>query len=224
MIIRTLCSLLILVLSGCGGGGGGSDDGGSRSASTGVRVLHGALDVGPADLMSSLLQTKVSEATSFAEPALYKKLDTGSQNLTLTLHNSPGSVFGSLPLSIDNNEHYSFLFYGNEGNLGLAVNLLKDDAGEIPEGNAAVRIVHALIGAAAVRASYSSGAGSEPVSFGTGGAYDFLPAGSGGVVIRRQSDSRVLTSISGEFAAGKAYTVFVTGEVDYFVTARLLED
>lgn len=227
MITRIIPSLIVACfLAGCGGGGGGG--GGSErgrsgsSAPTGVRILHGVIDIAPIDIFSSAEPEEVVQMARFAEPLTYARLNTGPQDLSLRLHGS-GFPLAAAPVTVEKNFHYSFLIFGNETGLGLRGALIADDPGEIPEGSAAVRVVHALVGAGGLTGMLANGLISEAF-FGGAGPYVFVPAGIQSVSVTRTSDRRSVSNVIHDFSDGRAYTVFVSGELDYFTAVRLLED
>lgn len=225
MKVNFLVCILVLTLSACGGGGGGGGGGGSKgSAATGVRILHGAVDVAPLDILTSVKVGEVVTSAYFAESSLFGELPQGEQVLSLTLHNTPADIHGTVNLNVEKNGHYSVLHYGNELQLGLRTALIDDNPGEIPDGKAAVKVVHALVGASGLNASFSDGQSANGIDFGTASPYVYLPAGITTVSIKRASDSLGVGAVSATLSAGQAYTVFMSGEIEYFIAARILED
>ena len=216
--------IFLFFLSSCGGSGGSGGGGSKASAATGVRILHGVLDVAPLNVLSTSRPDQVVQLASFAEPSVYAALPDGLQEISLTLNKSPSTVYARFNVDIQRNDHYSLVFYGNPDNLGLNVSLIKDEAGVIPEGTAAVKIIHALVGAGLLQASFSDGQSSGQTMFGAAANYAYVPQGLNGIIIRRVSDGRAVANISHEFAAGRSYSIFVSGEVDYFVVSRVLQD
>jgi hypothetical protein len=221
----TLSVLLILTFSACGGGGGGGGGGGSKSsASTGVRILHAVIDAAPADIISSAKPGEVVTTGYFSESTFYGGVPTGDQTLSLTLHNNPAVIHGTSQFSVEKNHHYSLLFYGDEFQIGFRTSIISDNPGEIPEGYAAVKIIHGLVGASMLNAVFTGGQTADGIQFGGASEYFNLPAGPATIKIRRASDGLLVSSVTSDFAAGKAYSIFAAGEIEYYSVTRILED
>jgi len=212
--------LLLFGLCACGSSAGG---GGGSSAKTGVRVLHGGIDVTPLDLYSSDSQ-EILESTRFAGPALYAGLSQGLHTLSLTRARSPAEIVFTVPIAVEKNSRQSVLVYGNTESLGVHSALLVDDPGEIPKDLAAVRIVHALVGAASISATLGATEISSGVAFGSASAYVYVPVGVQTLTALRVTDGRQVFSGAKEVRAKKAYSYLITGEIDYLVVTPEYED
>ncbi len=212
------------IIASCGGGGGGDGSSSSGSAATGVRVLHATIDAGPIDIYSSFVVGNVITSGYFVENTFYGNLSQGEQILTLTLHNTPTLPIADLDITVEKNKHYSLLYYGNRDQLGLRTALISDDPGEIPDGMAAIKIVHGLVGASMINATISDGQNIKNTDFGTASTYVYITPGIKNVTIKRTTDGRTVATLNATFASGTAYTVLLAGEIDYFVASRLLED
>lgn len=213
---RFFIFVLSLSLCACGGGGGGG--GGGSSARTGVRILHGAIDVTPLDLYSTVVDGLV-QTTKFASNNFYAGLPEGDQVLTATRALTPQAPAFSLPISVAKNQRQSLLVYGNTESLGVRQNILNDDPGEVPTGSAAVRVVHALNGAAAINATFAGQEITASTPFGSASAYVYLPPGIANLSVTRDSDKAVVFSGPHTVEDRKAYTFLITGEVNYLVVA-----
>lgn len=222
--IVLVISVVIFSLSGCGGGGGGgSDQGSGRSAATGVRILHGAIEGAPVDLYSSSQEGSPIGNARFGEESFYLALPTGESLITLTTRFNANALIYSGALNFEKNQHASLLLYGDQTNFGLSVSLLNDKPSEIPNGMYGVRVVDSLIGASSVVATV----GAENISgakFGGASEYVFQEAAINDYIIKRSFDNLVVDRGSFTFEAGKAYTLFISGEIDYLVVTRVLED
>lgn len=221
MISRFILTLCILGLVSCGGGGSDSG-GGGRSAATGIRVLHGAIDASPVDLLSDV--QGLVETVRFGESPLYGALSPGQQTITLTRALTPTSQLFSAPLNVAKNSRFTLLLYGNRESIGLQSALFADSPGEIPDQMSAVQVVHATVGAASVDALSDLGAFSSGIPFGQSSGYQYIPSGQRTLTVRRSADRQTVARVSALLEAGRSYTLFATGEIDYYVHAPLIED
>ncbi|MCO6430585.1 MAG: DUF4397 domain-containing protein [Deltaproteobacteria bacterium] len=226
MTRRICCSVLLLAsglltLASCGGGGGGSGGSTARSARTGVRLLHGVLDIAPIELVDG--SGAVKQVVKFADAPLYIDSATGPQNFEV-LARERGPLFFS-PIEVERNRHYTILTYGNLSSLGIGSAIFEDAAADQPleSGTANLRILHSLVGAASVEVSLGSG-NIAPTSFGRASDYLSLPAGPVSAAILRSADQRVLATLSLILEEGRAYSIFLTGDLNYLTVARLLTD
>ena len=221
-----LVGVLVLLLGGCGGGGGGNNSK-NGSASTGVRILHGNIDAAPLDMFSSLGGAEDSGPISarFAEPRFYGELKKGVQELLIHERFNSNDLRFTFPVTVEKRQHYSVLLYGDLEQFGPRATLLLDEPPEdIPEEQIAVRVVHALIGAGTVSSALGGSVIASDVTFGGAGFYQLVSATATNIQFVRGVDGRVVYSGAMAFAPGRAYTVMITGEVDYLVTATQYED
>lgn len=223
------CSLVtcLCVVAACGGGGGGgsgSDASGGDGGSSqyGVRVLHGAIDAAPVDLITSLGgSTLVSQAT-FAGDKSYRRAPSGSQVLSLTRAFSPSQVVATVAADVASDGRYSVLLYGDIETFGLRTSLIED---VVPRGfsGALVRFVNGATGASAVQAS--AGAARATLAFGE--ASEYLPVAPGSdvaVVAVRTADGAPVVNARVDLVEGGAYTFLIAGEVSFYVKGVLLRD
>lgn len=209
----------LIGLAACGGGGGG---GGEGSSEYGVRVLHGAIDAAPVDVISSAQSGPVVSQAVFAGSKGYRPLPSGSQSLSLARTLSPSQVVASFNASVESRDRYSLLLYGDVQTFGLRARLIKD---EIPSdiSGAAIRFVNGATGASSVIVNVSGGAGTE-VEFGQNSDYFFTSPGEVSVRVTRRADGAVVASANLTLEEGAAYTYFVAGQVGYYVKGVLLRD
>jgi hypothetical protein len=213
----------LTVLTGCGTGGGGGSE--SNGSSTGVRVFHAAIDAAPVDVSTVGGTEVVSEGNRFGVANPYHQSPKGEQVLTIIRAKTPSSVITTIPASISSDSKLSILFYGDSSK-GLQVRLLNDQFPNSFTG-ALVRVVHGANGAAAVRVAASSnggGSASANAAFGDATEYLSVPAGVATITSSRVVDNRAINSVSIPVEEGKAYTLLLAGEVDYYVKGVLYSD
>jgi hypothetical protein len=224
-IIPSLVSLLSVV--SCGGGGGG--EGGSESSETGVRILHGAIDAAPVDLVTSAAPSKVLQTVRFAERSTYSQLGDGSQTLTLTRTQTPSVVIGTFPRTIASSGRYSVLLFGDNATFGLNTRFIENVVPESITGTA-LRVVNGMTGATEVVVTVVPQGGSRAdgsvvrAGYGLAAEYAGVPSGPVRITATRAADGLVVSSIDATLSAGDAYTFFVAGEAEYYVKGVLLED
>lgn len=218
-IVGVIIGLIGLSACGGGGGGGGDSEGGSEY---GVRVLHGAIDAAPVDVISSARSGLVVSQAVFAGSKGYGSLPSGAQSLTLTRTLSPSQVVASFDATVESQDRYSLLLYGDSQTFGLRTRLIKDDVPSDVSG-ASIRVVNGATGASSVIVAFSGGAGTE-VEFGQNSQY--LSISSGTITVRstRRSDGAVVTSANVSLEEGAAYTYLIAGQVGYYTKGVLFRD
>ncbi|MBX7136882.1 MAG: DUF4397 domain-containing protein [Oligoflexia bacterium] len=212
--IRIFCTaILALSFSSCGGGGGGG--GGS-----GVRFIHASIDSPPASLATSVEGKTGSEVAKFGTSARRVSFDQGAQTLS-AVRGATGRVLASTSIDFDPGSKTSLLFFGDRAALGLHAALLNDEPGEVPSGQVAVRVVHAVNGAGVINFTLGAGGAgtSGSASYGQGSEWLFIAPGVYRLAAVRAADQRAVFSGQKSFTAGSTYTVVLMGEVDYLVTA-----
>jgi len=212
------------MLSACGGGGDGGSGGGGRneSAETGVRLLHGSIDVPPILAETSAAPGVPIDQIRFNQSSYYAELPEGPQ--TLAVRSNDGGNLFSLPVTVADGERRSALLYGTREALGIRVSLLDDVPPELENGFAAIRVVHALAGAATISGSLGGTALPASVGFGKASSYVTVPAGPVSISLARSVDGRTVASQPQQVASRKSYSFMVTGEVGYLTFTNLLED
>ena len=218
-----------VTLAGCGGGGGGGGSGDGAST-TGIRVLHGAIDAAPLDVSSSAAPSVVVQRTAFGMPSSYAALPDGRQIVRVGRAKTPDSQIANFNLTVDSSQRFSVLFFGDNANFGLSARVVEDLIPEESGDGALLRVIDGMTGASEVSVvATTSGAarsnGQEyRVSFGGVSQYLQVPVGALRVSAKRVADGRILRSVDVTLSAGSAYTFFLAGEADYFVKALLLTD
>jgi hypothetical protein len=161
----------------------------------------------------------------FAESTFYGAHKKGRQTIHLQALSDPSSDLLTSETIVENNQHYSILFTGNRTGLGLRADIYLDAPPEIPSGKSALKIVNGLVGASSIQVFDAQGTDVAPATqFARAGDYVLVSAGPSTLNVGRAGSPSVISSAAYDLAPGEAYTLFVTGEVDYFVTARLLQD
>ena len=136
-------SLLFLILS-CGGGGGsgGSQEGESNhqvgNSSSGVRLIHSALDSPPFDLFSNLLPGELLQQGSFSEVSGYSSVPSGSHVFSFVVPSIGGERLTS-SLSYAEGERHTLFLTSAFGDGDIKVNSLSDDLPELVDGEAGLR-------------------------------------------------------------------------------------
>jgi hypothetical protein len=212
----------------CGGGGGGSGGGGSGNGGDsgsdsqyGVRVLHGAIDGAPVDVVSSASSTIASQVF-FADSKGYRSIPSGAQVITLTRALNPANTIASFEVSSSGRDRFTILLSGDNKTFGVRARLIEDTIPSELSGSL-VRFVNGATGASAL--TFSAGPeASAQVAFRADS--DYLAVSPGNVTIRAQraADGQVAASLQHTFVDGKAYTVFVAGEVGYYTSGRVFAD
>lgn len=217
--------MLACALSACGGGGGGSSSGGGggSDSSSGVRVLHAAIDGVPVDVISSARNGAVTSKVHFADTKGYRDLPAGGQSLSLVSSLNAGDVVASFNVTSSGDDGYSILLYGSLGGSGLRVKLLEDLVPSDFSG-ALVRFVHGVAGASGIVVNAVGGEGPQQLSLGGVSDYMAVPAGSVRLTASRAADSQRLMSITETLEEGRAYTVLVAGEAGYYTKGVLFSD
>lgn len=226
--------LCISILSSCGGGGGsgGSSsgsasksvlEGDTRNSNTGIRLLHGALDATPVNLISD--QHAFPLTTSrFSLPAGFIGVSRKPQTITVVPTKNLSPILFQQQFSLANNEHTTVLLYGNNESLGLRFSVIRDNRPAEAGSSAAIRVIHATNAALTLKGTIDGAPLADSVPFGGASDYMLVPAGSHTITVSRSADSLRLFTRSTELQQGKSYSVFVTGEAGYHVTGRILED
>lgn len=212
-----LSLILSLTLTACGGGGGG---GGGSSSTTGVRILHGAIDGPPVELVTD---TALDFQTArYGEAGSFRELGKGQHLLTLFTARTRTTNLFSRSISNSGNQKFTVLFYGNRDALGLQAQVIAEDVPTVPAGASLVRAIHAVGGASTV--DFVVGTGSAGASFGAASPFVELAPGEHPFLVRRSADRLVLARGTVLVEEGRAYTVFAGGEAGYLVTTQVIEE
>lgn len=220
-------TLLSLAVVACGGGGGGGDSSSQSESKEGIRVLHASIEAAPVDVLSSVSESPIISQAFFADRLGYHSLAKEVQTLSLTRALSPSRVVASFEVDGASLKRGSLLLFGDVSTFGLRAKLLEDRFPEvIPQ--SVLRLIHGATGASAVRVQILAAGESlveEVVDFGDESSYLDIPVEESlQVVVRRLIDGRLLASPTLTFEQGKAYTLLVAGEVDYYLKTVLYRD
>lgn len=214
---------LLFMLCACGGGGGGGGSGGgSGSASTGVRILHAAIELAPVDVVSSIATDKVVQRTSFSESKGYSALSAGAQEISIRIAGRLQDQLSLFSLDVQKGNRFSALVFGAAGAQSPArVALFADSRPELSAGQAAVRIVNGLAGSSGLNALVGQAAEIRATPFGS--ASEYLPVTAGVVSAVISSGGKIFDAPL-TLDSRRSYSLFVGGEEGYFSFVRFLED
>ena len=213
--------ILLTIFSSCGGGGGGGGGGDEPDTSTrGARVLHGAIEAAPVDLVSSL--QGIIKTARFADNTGYVELNSGTHILNLYRTKDLTTSLATRQIIHDSEQKQTVVFYGDRDNFGLRANVITEEYPVVLEGTSSLRIIHAAVGASSLEATTSSG--NIVAGFGTASTYASIVPGLKNIPILRTADKSVIDNISFTAEEGKAYTIFVAGEIGYLVKSKLLAE
>ncbi len=220
-----LLSAIIVSFFGCGGGGADGGAGSTRSADTGVRLMHASIDAVPVDVVSSTGGGDIAQRGAFNQVQGYARLSQGAQRLSLVPARVGGNELFGFDLSVEKKDRVSLLLYGSLTSVGLHAALFRDNAGERPApGTCLLRVVHALVGANQLEVSTDLGSNFAPVSFGSASEYQSVSPGTLVMIARRAADSRVVSRTTISLADSSISTLVFGGEIDYFSATRLFDD
>jgi hypothetical protein len=219
MMLRLTASFLVVaLLSSCGGGGGGNG-GGSSLSSTGVRLLHGAIDAAPVDLVVD--NDGVVATVPFGETVGYHELSEGVHAITAYRTKDLAVPLFSRSITSDGDQKFTVLLHGDRGQFGLRYSLIKDEVPVVPAGSGLVRLIHGVIGASSIR---STGSASVEASFGAASDFVTVPAGAANFRLARVADGATLARAEFVVEEGRAYSLFLGGEADYLVDLSILDE
>ena len=213
-----VAALIMAALPGCGGGGGSS----AGQAATGIRILHAAIDITPAEVVLS--SGAVIAQERFGGQARYFSLPTGKQGLVVRPLNHPENQLGQFEFNVNQGERRSILVTAAVAGFPARAQLIEDFHEKPPANQALLRIVHGLAGAAGIVALVDDTEISESISFGSASAYAAIGVGQHQVSVVRAVDRQVATSVAVTLEAGRCYSLLAAGEQQYFAKAILFED
>lgn len=221
--ILLLSSVFLLFACGGGGGGSGGDKSSassSDSAPTGVRIINAALDY-PAIQVSSI-EGGVLSTAKFAEVAIHGAVSSGAVNLAVATAANPLALLWSGGTEFGKNQRKSLLVYRGFADKDLAFTLLNDSGIEIPDGQAAVRVINGVVNSGRLSAAAVGFKATGVASLGTSCEYSFFPAGKYDFAI--SSEGSVIGRINASLEAQKSYSLVSYGAAGYFVTSNILRD
>jgi hypothetical protein len=211
----------IVALQGCSGGGG---NGGAQSSKQGVRLVHGVIESAPAVLFSSVTPGEALQTAAFGEASGRTKLPAGETAFTITEVGNTAQILATAGGTLEKSGKYSVLYYGDTQGLGVHANLLADGVADLGKQEAAIRIVHAAVGALHLRATFSTTELSAGTEFGSASPYAVVTPGTGTLTIQRVTDGFQVFSGAVTLAAGTAYSFVAAGEIGYLVVTRQVVD
>jgi hypothetical protein len=219
-----LLGLVYCLFLGCGSGGGGEDNGGSEgSASTGIKILHAAMDLPPVNITSTAKVGGALAKTRFAEVRGFTELPQGAQNISVQSVDGGTGPF-NFSITVEKNQRTQVLVYGSREKLGINATLLEPREADIASGFAAIRIAHGAEGAASIKGSIGATALPAVVAYGNVSGYISVPAGNVLIKVARAVDGKSLANELVPVEEGRSYTYFIAGEIDYLTVNNLLVD
>ncbi len=220
VISRLLSGALLLTIVACSGGGGGGGSSDNSSDQYGIRLLHGAIDAQPADLSCITGEILTQQAASFAKEVGYTRLGEGAQSCNVVVRSSIQQPATTFTFESKKEERRTVLLF--EANSTVAYNavIFQDLIPSVGDTEAAIRVVHGVRGVEGLDASV----GGSLVSLPRATASEYLVVPAGPVAVRVEDRNNPILDTSYTLEAGKAYTLFVTGEESYFIVGRLLVD
>ena len=214
--------LLSGVLSACAGGGdGGSASDSNSSASTGVRLIHAALEAAPLQIFSSTNPAQPVQQARFGQETLYAPLKTGAQVLNLSVATQPANVIGTAALTVERNQRYSLLLYGDYTHLGLSTALVLDKPPQLSKDSSALRCMHAASGAGQLSIEIDDMPLEQAIEFGSSSEYATIDAGLHTILAKRAADGLVLYSGQITTAGRNPYTLVIGGETGLLIVGQL---
>lgn len=211
--------IVAIFSSSCGGGGGGGGDGASTgNDSTGVRVLHGALDLSPL----TVLGTREPIQSAFRGDAFFRSVAEGAASIVLHRLNRPGQIIFQPSVNASESRQ-TILVFGQSGDDSLSVRVINESIPEIEDGMAAVRIVNSVHDTETVFLTVN-GISTADVSEGRLSDYIMVPSGDLPFRVTESGDDGPFLSGRSLFENRRAYTLFVAGEDGLFATQKFYID
>lgn len=216
LVIKLLLVCSLIQLASCSGGGGGGGGNGS-GAETGVMVLHSSIDEGPIDLIVDD-EARSNEPVPFAVGI--PRIQIGGDHTTAIRESVNNSILGSVTTSFDEEKSYTLLLM----NTGRRVRLIEDEKIELDDGQAGVRFVNGLANLNTLAYEVTGSENNSPIDSGRASPYVGVDAGEVQALARNGAGGPVLESLKFAAESGKFYTILVTGEAGYVVTAKLISE
>lgn len=217
--------IILALISSCGGGGGDDGGGGASSGGSsaqeaaegviGARVLNGAIDAAPIDLVSSV--DGFTQTAMFAETNGFIDISSGLHLFDVSTTRSGASPLLTTGLLQEGNGKHTFILHGDRTEFGLRVNLVSEQLPEVPSGQSLVRVIHGVTGASQLSVNSAAIA-----NFGNVSSYIPITPGQNTILITRAVDQVVFDLVPLDAQEGKAYSIFVAGEFGFFLTSRIL--
>lgn len=208
----------IVACSGGGGDSGGSKNG--RSAATGIRLIHAALDFPP--LQINTAQGGVASSGSFGEPAFHGGPGAGQVNFVVAPVANPAQGLFTAATSLVGGQHRSVLAYAGFETQDIRFNVIDDRAASVPAGQSAVRVINGVSNTSTVKVQVGAAATTAAAPLGAASEYVLVPSGPYDLVL--SSGSGQIGKVGGVLESGASYSVVGHGAGGYFVTTKLLLD
>jgi hypothetical protein len=216
----SLCFFTACGSGGGGGGSGGGNDGTRRTSGTGIRIIHGALDVAPVDL--KIGESYLNRGT-FMIPDFYSSVNKGTQNIILERANSPGVTYFSQPMELADKTEYSLILSGRTSRNTFAVTVLEEPVVRPDSGQARVQLVNALEGSSPLVLN-GGGISLGPVAFRGGSGYGVVASGPQTFTVTNTKGGLVGTVTTDLADRGEATIVFGGASSEGVVISKVYTD
>jgi hypothetical protein len=216
--ISTLIACLACVLAGCGGGGGGG--GGGRTTETAIRLIHGAIDGPPVEVLHGSV---FIQSARFTDVTGFVPVDPGPNNISVQRANSPGVTQNSLSQTLAEDTEYTVLIFSDSDGGQPRASLFEEPVVRPAAGLSRVQLINALLGSSPLELVIG-GAASARAGYGT--TSGFIEVGSGAQLGSvRNAAGQEVASLSLTLVDRGELTIVLIGSVELgqaFV--RLYED
>jgi Domain of unknown function (DUF4397) len=175
-----------------------------------VRVLHGAPDTAPVDVLVNG-QAVVSDL-AFAAASEYLELPAGRHELRLVSAAGEGSEVLATTITIEVGQFYTIAAIGLND---ISAQLYRDDRSPIPEGQARLRVIHTSPDAPGVDVEVVGGSTLvEDVGFAEASPYLTVAAGSYNLQVVATGTNAVFLPLPNvDLRAGAVYDVYAVGRL-----------
>jgi hypothetical protein len=218
--------LSCIVLCSCGGGGGGGqsdDDAIDQDAPFGVRLYNGSLEAPPVE-MTNAGSGKVSKRAYFGEVTNFIGENGAEDTFSIFVRSQPTSVLSRVRVAQEKNEKTTILLFSDPDSREIRV--ASYPLFRAPDGSTVLRLAHTLLGAKDISLTVSIPGDSTNIitSYGEVSRSRKVASGMVSIAGNRIVDGRILFSDSVTLSNGRSYTYYVGGEVDAFVSRRLVAE
>lgn len=217
--------LATITLTACGGGGGGGDEG--ATATQGVRILHGAIEGAPVDVVATTENaTETLVGTfRFAEVGL-APLEEGKTTISVRSRGSNRRTLTTLPLVATEGRTPNLLITGRPDEPFAITKILPTPPDDLADEGQHLRLVHGVSRAADILIVVN---GRQFTQVGYGKDSAFLPVAATTsntlqITALRLADSLNLGTAQIDTSNGQLWTVFFGGEAEAFSFARVIKE
>lgn len=207
----TLFAVILSVTVGCsggGGGGGGSSADGTlkRSTKTGLRILHGALDLPPVTVR---IPEQLLFTAGYAEGNFYHSAPEGAVTINLDFQVPGGITTRAISPTLVKDTEYSVFVFGSYAANNLNTLLIEDAVLRPETGFARFRLFNAYQGGGALSATIG-GVAIPATSYGSASGFIDLASGAQSLVVKDGS-GRTVSSLALTLDDRGETTIMITG-------------